>query len=322
MRATLSMACATVLVSVLAAAPAHAACKRFAFLVNDYGKEGPTKDAQDLLDKNIAQWATQQGIKNYTTGKKSVSCELFLDFVVFDEHTCTATANVCWNGDGRGPAPAAVDGEQAVDATGAPPPPMRKAEALGVAAATHATAPASEAAPVAEAPAAAAPVAPVEQAAAPAAPTSGAPPAATAAAPASTPAASEPTKAVEAPAAASAAPASAPAASQPAKAAEATAPAAAPPVETGALPGDKPASAKPAAVTEKLRTVSDKERAAAAAAAATAAAAAERAATAAEMAASAAKEAAAAAVAASAASRGTFVAPLEHAAGEKPPHTE
>ena len=31
-------------------------------------------------------------------GKKDVSCELFLDFIVFDEHTCKASALVCWPG--------------------------------------------------------------------------------------------------------------------------------------------------------------------------------------------------------------------------------
>ena len=67
-----------------------------AFSVNDYGKEGPTRDAQALLDKHIADWAKTQGIKKYKVGKKDVSCELFLDVVVFDEHTCKATANVCW----------------------------------------------------------------------------------------------------------------------------------------------------------------------------------------------------------------------------------
>ena len=31
--------------------PATAACKRYGFTVNDYGKDGPTKDAKALLDK-------------------------------------------------------------------------------------------------------------------------------------------------------------------------------------------------------------------------------------------------------------------------------
>ena len=103
MRAKLSLAVASVLVSVLAAtAPADAACKKFGFTVNDYGKEGPTNDAKNLLDKHIAEWAAQNGVTAYQTGKKSVSCELFLDVILFDEHTCTASANVCW-GDGVKP---------------------------------------------------------------------------------------------------------------------------------------------------------------------------------------------------------------------------
>ncbi len=80
------------------ALPAHAACKRFGFTVNDYGKEGPTNDAKELLDKHVAEWATQNGITDFKVGKKSVTCELFLDFVVFDEYTCTAKADVCWGG--------------------------------------------------------------------------------------------------------------------------------------------------------------------------------------------------------------------------------
>ncbi len=133
MRAKLSLAVASVLVSVLAAAPADAACKKFAFLVNDYGKEGPTNDAKKLLDKNIAEWAAQNGITAYQTGKKTVTCELFLDVILFDEHTCTAQANVCW---GAGVKPN-NNGEQA-EVTGetngeAPPHPVRKADAMGVA---------------------------------------------------------------------------------------------------------------------------------------------------------------------------------------------
>jgi hypothetical protein len=78
--------------------PADAACKTLAFSVNDYGKDGPTRDAKDLLDKHIAEWTKANGIKGYTVGKKDVSCELFLDFIVFDEHTCKASARVCWPG--------------------------------------------------------------------------------------------------------------------------------------------------------------------------------------------------------------------------------
>jgi hypothetical protein len=32
-------------------------------------------------------------------GEKTVDCQLFLDFGVFDEHTCTASADVCWQGE-------------------------------------------------------------------------------------------------------------------------------------------------------------------------------------------------------------------------------
>lgn len=82
----------------LAVSPASAACKRMGFLVNDYGKEGPARDAKALLDKSIAKEMSAQGIKTYKIGEKSVKCELFLNFIVFDEHTCTASANVCWDG--------------------------------------------------------------------------------------------------------------------------------------------------------------------------------------------------------------------------------
>jgi hypothetical protein len=92
--------------AVAGATPAAAACKKFGFEVNDYGKDGPTKDAKDLLDKHIATWAKEKGIKTYTTGKKDVTCSLFLDFIVFDEHTCKATATVCWQG--ADPSPAAA----------------------------------------------------------------------------------------------------------------------------------------------------------------------------------------------------------------------
>lgn len=167
MRAKLSLAVASVFVSMLAAAPADAACKKFAFLVNDYGKEGPTNDAKKLLDKNIAEWAAQNGITSYQTGKKTVTCELFLDVILFDEHTCTAQANVCW---GAGVKPN-NNGEQA-EVTGetngeAPPHPVRKADAMGIApqqAAAVAPAADATAAPAVDA----APTAPVEQIAAPA----------------------------------------------------------------------------------------------------------------------------------------------------------
>lgn len=87
---------ATAAVGLASVSPAEAKCTRLAFSVNDYGKDGPTKDAKDLLDKYIADWTAEKGISKYTTGKKDVTCELFLDFIVFDEYTCRAEANVCW----------------------------------------------------------------------------------------------------------------------------------------------------------------------------------------------------------------------------------
>jgi hypothetical protein len=88
-------------VAVLAAAAlttssAEARCTRLAFSVNDYGKDGPARDAKNLLDKYIASWTKSKGITKYTVGKKDVTCELFLDLIVFDEHTCKASALVCW----------------------------------------------------------------------------------------------------------------------------------------------------------------------------------------------------------------------------------
>ena len=55
-------------------------------------------DAKALLDKYIAQKMSEKGIKKYTTGKKDVKCELYLNLIVFDEHTCRAEASVCWDG--------------------------------------------------------------------------------------------------------------------------------------------------------------------------------------------------------------------------------
>ena len=106
---------------VSAPIPAEARCTKLAFSVNDYGKDGPTRDAKDLLDKYIADWTKAKGIKSYTVGKKDVSCELFLDFVVFDEHTCKASALVCWPDD-KGPA---------AKTPSVPPAPTAKSKAPG-----------------------------------------------------------------------------------------------------------------------------------------------------------------------------------------------
>lgn len=299
MRAKTSTAFASVLIGAIAAlsAPADAACKKFGFTVNDYGKEGPTNDAKNLLDKHIAEWAAQNSVAEYSTGKKNVSCELFLDVILFDEHTCTASATVCWGPDakklGNQSQSAAAPADES--AAGAPPAPVRKAHALG----QDATQAAAAAVPAAEAPAAdtaqvdAAPTQPVEQIAAPEEMVPVAPA----------------VHATTTPAAAPSAPSSAGATTGAV-------------VETGTLQAGQALTQATAQSVQK-HTISDKDRAAAAAAAASAAAAAERAAMAAETAANAAKEAAAAAVAASAASKGpATVPPLDHASGAKPAHTE
>lgn len=122
---------------------AFAACTKLAFSVNDYGKDGPTKDALSLLDKYAAKWTADRGIKKYSVGKKDVSCELFLNFVVFDEHTCTASATVCWDGPGAAPPAKEAQSEAAPfvnKASGSPAAARPKAPAAGAAAAPAAPA--------------------------------------------------------------------------------------------------------------------------------------------------------------------------------------
>jgi hypothetical protein len=95
--ACICLALATALAAAaLTPSSAEARCTRLAFSVNDYGKAGPTKDAEALLDKYIADWTKAKGIASYTVGKRDVSCELFLNLIVVDEHTCKASALVCW----------------------------------------------------------------------------------------------------------------------------------------------------------------------------------------------------------------------------------
>ena len=98
MRLHIILRATAALATIAMATTADAKCTKMAFSVNDYGKEGPSNDAKMLLDKHIAKWTADHGVKKYTTGKKEVTCELFLDFGVFDEHTCKAEASVCWTG--------------------------------------------------------------------------------------------------------------------------------------------------------------------------------------------------------------------------------
>ena len=127
---SVALAAAVAAAVCLAATAADAKCERFSYLVNDYGKDGPTKDAKNLLDKYIVTWTKEKGIANYTVGKKDVKCELFLNFIVFDEHTCEASALVCWGGGPGAPAtPAANTPTPATPA--AKPPSAKKAQVPG-----------------------------------------------------------------------------------------------------------------------------------------------------------------------------------------------
>lgn len=99
MRAFSALMMAAGLALLFAASPASAECDTLAFEVNDYGKDGPTRDALALLDKHIVANMAKRGITKYKVGEKTVNCSLFLDFIVFDEHTCIAQAPVCWGRD-------------------------------------------------------------------------------------------------------------------------------------------------------------------------------------------------------------------------------
>jgi hypothetical protein len=120
----LASAALVALALAVSATVAEARCTRLGFSVNDYGKTGPTEDAKKLLDQHIAKWAAENGIKSYRTGPKSVTCELYLDLIVFDEYTCKAEANVCWGG-----SPATKAGATAPAAPAPQAPPAERAPA-------------------------------------------------------------------------------------------------------------------------------------------------------------------------------------------------
>ncbi len=101
----LLVACAVAMLPSVASAKQE--CTKLYYSVNDYGKEGPSRDAEALLDKYIQKWALEKGVKTYKAGKKDVTCELFLDAIVFNEYTCQAKADVCWT-PAKAPAKTAV----------------------------------------------------------------------------------------------------------------------------------------------------------------------------------------------------------------------
>jgi hypothetical protein len=72
-----------------------AVCDHLTYLVNDYGKDGPAKDANAGLDKTVAKFVADNKMTAYKQEKRGMSCELFLDFGFFDEYTCTASVDIC-----------------------------------------------------------------------------------------------------------------------------------------------------------------------------------------------------------------------------------
>jgi hypothetical protein len=118
-----SAALAFLSLAALIAAPMPAAsarqCQPLASSVNDYGKEGPARDAQTRLDAYAKRWAADHGVKTYTLGKKAVTCKLFLDFGFFNEYTCEAQADICWGGGTSAAAAAMVRSAASEKAPGA-----------------------------------------------------------------------------------------------------------------------------------------------------------------------------------------------------------
>jgi hypothetical protein len=101
----LALAAACAALAVAGTLPASAAkCTKLDFTVNDYGKDGPTRDAKKFLEQKIVAWTRRRGIKSYTVTNRDVSCKLFLNLIVVDEHTCTASAQVCWTDGPAAPA--------------------------------------------------------------------------------------------------------------------------------------------------------------------------------------------------------------------------
>jgi hypothetical protein len=106
----LLLAAASIVTLTATVAPASATCRKMGFIVNDFGLDGPTADAKRLLDRDIAAFVASQGITNHTVTNRDVKCEVYI--AILDEHTCKATASVCWDekNPNAKPATTAADG--------------------------------------------------------------------------------------------------------------------------------------------------------------------------------------------------------------------
>ena len=95
-RVILSFAIIFTTIMVMESRFANAKCERHAFEVNDYGKEGPIRMARENLYKFVEKLKKEKGLKKVRVKESEPKCRLFLDFIVFDEHTCRIEANICY----------------------------------------------------------------------------------------------------------------------------------------------------------------------------------------------------------------------------------
>ncbi len=82
--------------SIVTTPAAARTCEWHAFEVNDYGKEGPIRMARENLYKWVDNLKKEKRIKNVSVSERKPKCRLFLDFGIFDEHTCRIEAKICW----------------------------------------------------------------------------------------------------------------------------------------------------------------------------------------------------------------------------------
>lgn len=76
--------------------PAEAVCQRHAFIVNDFGKEGPIRMARENLYKFVEKLKKEKNIKHIRVKESKPSCFVYLDVGLFNEHTCRIEASMCW----------------------------------------------------------------------------------------------------------------------------------------------------------------------------------------------------------------------------------